>query len=164
MTVVSSILDFFNIQNITLLIALWGAILSTYKLLSDRNKTKRTLKVEVSYGFMTLENDVGPNTISLTAINTGYRPITLTSVGYLLPDKKTMFIVEPQSNVKFPYTLLEGNQCSVWKIQKKMALELKENGYSGTIKIRGYYRSAIGNLYKSKPIKFDIEKALTYSE
>jgi hypothetical protein len=120
--------------------------------------------VYLAYGFYAQGNIVGPSTISLSAQNIGYRDITLDSMGFIFPDKKYTFIVEPQSNVKFPYTLSEGKECSVWKTQKELAIELRDNGYSGKIKLRGYYRSAIGKIFKSKPIDFDIEKTLAENE
>lgn len=72
--------------------------------------------------------------------------------------------MEPRSNVKFPYTLSEGKECSIWETQKELATDLKNNGYSGKIKLRGYYRSAVGKIFKSKPINFDIEKTLAENE
>lgn len=157
--------NLFNITNITLFIALWGAILSTIKVASDYSKNARKLRVYLAYSFYTKGNTaVGPRIISFSAQNTGYRDITLNSNGFILPDKKYIFIVEPQSNVKFPYTLSEGKECSVWKNQKELAVELKNHGYSGKIKLRGYYRSVIGKLFKSKPIDFDIEKTLAKIE
>lgn len=157
-------MDLLTIENITLFIAIWGAALSTFKVLFDYSKNARKLKVQVFYGFVTQGNIIGPNTISISAINTGYRDITLNSMGFILPDKKYSMMTEPQSNVKFPYTLSEGNECSVWKTQKQLAIELKKHGYSGKIKLRGYYRTAIGKIFKSKPIGFDIEKTLAESE
>lgn len=155
-------MDFITKENITLLIAIWGALLATYKLLSDYRKSIRKLKVEVSYGFFTLrEGGVGSTVITITAINAGYREITLNSMGYILPDKKYVVIIEPQGNVRFPYTLSEGKQCNVWQTQKELAEDLRNNGYSGKIRLRGYYRSATGDTFKSKPIDFDIESALT---
>lgn len=157
-------MDLLSLENITLFIALWGALLSTYKVLSDYSKNKRKLKVKIAYGFMVHGTDVGPNTISISAINIGFRDITLNSMGFILPDKKFSTIIEPQSNVKFPYTLSEGTECTVWKTQRQLAVELKENGYSGKIKLRGYYRSATGTTFRSKPIDFDIEYTLAKNE
>lgn len=153
--------DLITRENITLLIAIWGALLATYKVISDYLKNVRKLKVEVAYGFITRRRSVGPNTITITAINTGHREITLNSMGFILPDKKFLLMIEAQSDVRFPYTLSEGKQCNVWQTQKELAEDLKNNGYSGKIKLRGYYRSATGDTFKSKPIDFDIELALT---
>jgi hypothetical protein len=91
----------FTFENITLLIALWGAILSTAKVLYDYSTNIRRLKVYLAYGFLAQGNVVGPNTITISAVNVGYRDVTLNSMGFILPDKQYVLIVEPQSNVSF---------------------------------------------------------------
>jgi hypothetical protein len=158
--------NLFTITNITLFIALWGAILSTIKVLSDYSKNIRKLKVQIAYGFQR-EIDGSTMCISISAMNVGYRDVTLNSVGYILPDKKYL-MSNPQSdvksNVKFPCTLSEGKECSVWETQRQLAIDLKTNGYSGKIKLRGYYGSAIGTVFKSKPVKFNIGATLAKTQ
>jgi hypothetical protein len=157
--------NLFTITNITLFIALWGAILSTIKVLSDYRMTKRKLEVKVTHSFISQGNIVGPLMFSIDAINSGSRPITLNGVGFLLPDGRKTIMMEKISNVDFPYTLTETNpQCSVSKFQKQLAIELKKNGFEGKIKLRGYYQSATGEIFKSKPFKFSIENALSSAE
>lgn len=150
-------MNLLTLDNITLVLAMWGALLSTYKVLSDYRKSMRSLKVKVAYGFGITRRDVGPNVIMITAINAGYRDITLNSMGFILPDKRYLLLTEPQSNVRFPHTLSEGKECNVWQTQKQLAEELKSYGFSGKIKLKGYYRSATGKTYKSKAIIFDTE-------
>lgn len=150
-------MTFLTIDNITLVLAIWGAVLSTYKILSDYRKSTRNLKVTVSYGFGVGEGEVGPNVLLLSAINVGHRDITLSSMGYILPDKRFLLLFKPQSNVRFPYRLSEGNEVSVWQTQKQFAIELKGYGFSGKNKLKGYYKSATGKIYKSKTFIFDTE-------
>ena len=160
--------NLFTITNITLFIALFGVCLSTAKVLFDYSKNIRKLKVQINFGFLTDTDVIASKMgISIVAMNVGYREITLNSMGYILPDKKYL-ISMPQrnlkSNVKFPCTLSEGKECTVWEPQKKLATDLKDNGYSGKIKLIGYYGSAIGKTYKSKPVDFDIDNALARTE
>jgi len=152
--------DWINKENLTLFIAVWGAGLSTYKAVSDYRKNVRRVKVELSYGFISQANILGPMLIILSAANVGNREVILNSMGYLLPDGKRSVTIEPQSDVRFPYALSEGKKCLVWKEQRRFAEELSKHGYSGKIKIRGYYQSATGEMFKSKPFDFDIESAL----
>jgi hypothetical protein len=145
---------------ITLLIALYGAILSTYSIWASRQEHKRELKVRLSYGFST--SPLAPKGLLLIieALNTGRKTITLSSMGLILPtkDKKYFTFLRPNSNVNFPHDLTEGKSCSVWISTKELSENLKLEGYSGEIKLIGYYGDAIGGRYKSKPIKFDIDK------
>jgi len=150
-----------NKENITLLLAVWGALLATYKVVSDYRKNIRRVKVVLSYGFHSQGNNVGLSVITSRAVNMGSREVTLNSMGYILPDGKKAIIIDPQSNVSFPHSLSEGKDCYVWKEQRKWAEELRIHGYSGKIKIRGYYGSNTGEIFESIPIDFDIESALS---
>jgi len=144
---------------ITLLIAIYGALLSTYSVWTARQEHKREIKVELSYGFMRNPlSGVGPTLLILSALNTGTKTVTLTSTGLILPKKKYLFFAQPESNVSFPYDLPEGKNCNVWIATEELAKDLKREGYSGRISLKGYYRDAIGGYYKSKSIKFNIEK------
>lgn len=146
---------------ITLLIAIYGALLSTYSIWTRRQEHKREVKVELSYGITRSPLlEVSPLMLILSALNTGTKMVTLTSMGLILPrkDKKYLTILQPESNVTFPYELLEGKNCSVWIGIEKLAKDLKHEVYSGKIDLKGYYKDAIGNEYRSKSVKFDIEK------
>jgi hypothetical protein len=96
----------------------------------------------------------------LSASNTGKKTVTLTMMGLILPtkDKKYLDFLRPNSHVRFPHDLLEGKSCSVYIELKELSNELKQEGYSGKISLKGYYKDAIGGRYESKSIKFNIEK------
>lgn len=145
-------------ENITLIIAVWGAALSTYKVISDHWKNIRNIKVKISYGFVSMGNRVGPDVLHIEAINTGYRDISLNSVGIILNNNSRLFIMAPKGNVQLPHTLKEGKSCTIWKEQSNLAQQLKKNGLSGNITIKGFYGSATGKVYESKPKKFDTER------
>jgi hypothetical protein len=144
---------------ITLLIAIYGALLSTYSVWTARQEHKREVKVELSYGLKTNPiSGVSPTLLILSALNTGTKTVTLSSTGLILPRKKYLFFPRPESNVTFPYDLPEGKSCSIWIATEELANDLKREGYSGRIALKGYYRDAIGGYYKSKSVKFNIEK------
>ena len=149
-----------NIQNITLFIAIWGAVLSTYKIVSDYQSKKRKVKVKITNGFIAQGNEVSPQTLNISAINTGLKDVTLHSVGFLFPNDIWSVMVE-HNGLTFPHKLAEGTQCNVWKFCWQLANEFRRHGYNGIIDIRGYYRSATGDFYKSKPFKFNVDKDWT---
>jgi hypothetical protein len=144
---------------ITLLIAIYGALLSTYSVWNARQEHRREIKVELSYGFMrNALAEVSPPLLILSAMNTGAKTVTLTSTGLVLPRKKYLFFAQPESNVAFPHDLPEGKSCSVWIANEELAKDLKREGYSGRVKLIGYYKDAVGGYYKSKSVKFNVEK------
>ena len=148
---------------ITLIIAVYGAILSTYMTWNARQEHKREIKVQTSFGFIKSPfSGVSPLMIISTAMNTGRKTVTLSSVGLILPnkDKEYLTFLKPNSAVSFPYDLVEGKSCQVWDTAKELAVDLKREGYSGRINLKGYYKDAIGNEFRSKPLRFNIDKAL----
>jgi hypothetical protein len=149
---------FITRQDLTLIIAIWGAFLSSYQLISDYLKNKRSIKVELSYGFLSNVRSVGPNILSIQANNIGFRNVTLSSVGLIINKETQMIIMDPIGNVQLPHTLGEGQSCVIYKEQLDLARQMVNNGFSGKVKLVGVYKSAIGKTYKSKPIEFDIDE------
>ena len=144
---------------ITLIIAIYGAVLSTYSVLISKQQYKREIKVVLSYGFIRNPlSQVSPTMLFIAAHNTGEKTITLTSMGLLLPNKKYLNFLRPDSNVSFPHELLAGKDCNVWVTTKELAEDLKREGLSGKVSLKGFYRDAIGGDYRSKSIKFNIDK------
>lgn len=155
------LIELLNKDNIILLLAVWGALLSTYKVVSDYRKNTHRIKVELSYEYHNQGKNVGPSVITSRAVNMGSREVTLNSMGYILPDGKKVVLIEPESNVSFPHSLSEGKDCYFWVEQRKCAEELRKLGYSGKIKIIGFYGSNTGEILKSEPIDFDIKSTLS---
>lgn len=153
--------ELLNKENFILLLAVCGALLFTYKVVSDYRKNVRRIEVELSYEFHNQGNNEEPSVITSRAVNMGSREVTLNSMGYILPDGNKVVLIEPESNVSFPHILSEGKDCSIWIEQREWAEELRKLGYSGKIKIIGFYGSNTGEIFKSEPIDFDIESTLS---
>jgi len=94
----------------------------------------------------------------ITISNPGNRDVTINVPTILLPDRKTVVFPNPQSNVNFPYKLEEGTECKLWTEMKDLAMQLKENGYCGTIKLRAKVEDGAGQIYKSKAWEMDLDK------
>ena len=143
---------------ITALVALYGAIISTYTLYSQRKEKTRQVNVKLTTGFLTsINGGHSPPVLFLEASNPGHIPVNLTSPGIILPDKINIVFPIPLSDVRFPYDLMPGKSCRVWVDLKGLASDLRNKGYSGNIKLIGFYRDAIGKEHKSKKYKLDIE-------
>ena len=147
---------------ITLVIASYGAILSTYSVWSKRKEQRREPKVSLRYG-VRLNPILGhrsPPRLIIRAVNSEKETVTLTSMGLILPrrDNNLFSPYVPNSDVSFPHDLLGGKNCDVWFETKELAENLKREGFSGKIKLKGYYGDAIGRMYKSKSINFDIDE------
>lgn len=132
--------------------------LGTVGLWHKFNEKKRKIRVELNIGLLIGGLQPSPPMLLLSAMNPGNRGVKLNTVGLILPNKKNMFFPIPQSNVTFPYTLPEGERCTVWVEAKQIAQDLKKEGFTGKTKLVGYYTDALNTTYKSKPINFDINE------
>ena len=144
---------------ITLIIAIIGVIVSIYSVWNARQQNKREVKVSLRYGALLLARPL-PRVI-LSAKNTGNKTVTLSSMGLILPRKENNYFIphhpDTMGLVTFPHDLKDGKNCDVYLEPKNLAEELRLEGFSGKIKVKGFYRDAIGRKYKSKSFTFNID-------
>jgi hypothetical protein len=95
-------------DDITLLLAAWGAFLSTYLAIREVRKDKRQLKIILEYVEFF-------HKYRLVITNTGHRPITIEQIGLALRSRDGMFDPVPSGSewankeeVKLPLTLEDG--------------------------------------------------------
>jgi len=165
---------------VILLIALYGAILSTLVFVFN---VKTRVKVTISYGISTGGQFQDQWYYHIQAVNRGNTTTTLKTPYIFLP-KSRQFpkglkvpLVNAYTDVdKFPYVLYPGRSCTVWTGAKKLARTLtykdertyigpdrpasNDTIYKGKIKIRGVYEDTTGKTYKSKKVPFDIDEEL----
>jgi len=137
---------------ITAIVAVYGAILSTYNLIIKRRENTRQVNVTLTWGL--LSNMPEPITMFfLKAANPGKRTVTLTECHIELPDKSQLVMPYSQGTINFPHDLEEGRDCTVWFSVGEVVQVLLSKGYTGNLSIRAVYRDALGREYKSKPFK-----------
>lgn len=148
-----NLMSLFTFQNITLVIALWGAILSTVTVIFDYSKKRWKLKIEIR---QTLDGSMG-----ISATNIGHENVTFNVVGFILPNNKLFWNPKDAQKYQIPYTLEVGKSIVMPQGDpKQLAKELRENGFSGKTKLRGFFKTDTDKIFKSKPFIFDIEKTL----
>lgn len=143
------------VQIITAIVAVYGAGISTYTLVSNNKEKKRQIKVSLSIGYIVDRGNGDDPMLIITVTNPGFRTVTINTPEILLPDGKKMFFPDPLSNVTFPFELHEGKNCMLWTKRQDLLEELIRAQYSGTIKIKGACRDATDKVYISK--SFDIK-------
>ncbi|PNX47154.1 MAG: hypothetical protein BV456_11340 [Thermoplasmata archaeon M8B2D] len=143
---------------IILVVAVWGAGLSTLLGILKFIENKRILKIQLSSGLIRLSSSNIPTVIMITCTNIGKRPMQITSYGLKLPDKKFLSVMQPIFPIKFPMKLSDGDSFTLHFHINDIAIGLSENGYSGKIKMKGYVGDSIGKRYFSKKMKFNIDE------
>jgi hypothetical protein len=92
---------------ITLLIAIYGALLSTIIAVREFTKDKRRVKVKCHYALAVIPpRDEKCKFISIDFVNTGHRPIQINQAGILLSDGSSiMQLVSKAGKIPLPKKL-----------------------------------------------------------
>lgn len=95
------------LQALTLVLAIYGAVLSTYTVWRARRRDRPALKVSMShaYGVGAL---AGGTWLTLTVVNVGHRPVTVCNPGFQLPDGARLISPEEEARLGLPDRLAEG--------------------------------------------------------
>lgn len=143
------------VQWATILIAIYGAALSTALLITMLLENRRMLKVVLSTSDIIVHRPGQTEIVmKLSCSNIGKRPITLNSYGVELPNKKILMFFN-QAPDRLPKTLKDGEQCVLWKNLKNVSKTMNKEGFSNTIKLRGLFGDVTGKKYFSKKIEFN---------
>ncbi|MBU7034525.1 MAG: hypothetical protein HXS49_04995 [Theionarchaea archaeon] len=132
---------------VTLIIAVYGAILSTISVVLRYLEQRVRLNVSFSrvlYPFKGMAKDV----YQFTCVNSGKRSVALTGYGALLPgDNKLIAEWEPESPCSLPQILRDGDFCTLFVEYKRFVEILRQEGYTGKLNIRPFFSDALGNKY-----------------
>ena len=143
---------------LTAILGIYGAALTTYSISSARKQNRRQVKVTVNYGYLTYGRALGDEQMFiLSASNPGQRAVTLTGVGFQLPDKRTLVLPYPQGT-QLPHQLMEGTNCQHFVSIRDVARELSRSGFSQKVKLIGFYRDAVDVWHRSRPFPFNISE------
>lgn len=155
-------------QIITLLIATWGAILSTllaYKTYRDDTRICHTTINRVAgiyYGIDGPERKVNDVIIGNVA-NTSKRPVVIESA--ILFNKKLGSLIpihspthKPFQSSNLPCKLEDGDKFSSWFPYSQIVKFFTDKNLYGKQKVRFIFSDTSGKIYKSKNLKLEIEK------
>lgn len=142
---------------ITAVVAVYGAILSTYNLLVARGERTRQVTTTLSWGLL----GIGPEPVTaffLTAANPGRRTVTITGCHLLLPNRKQIVMPHAHGTVQLPYNLEEGKNCMFWFPVTEVVRSLISEGFSSEVSLKAVFRDALGKTYESKPFRGNIQE------
>jgi hypothetical protein len=99
--------------------------------------------------------------LAIEVLNTGFRTVIITRGGVIFPNNEQILSTVPASDPStYPIELLEGQNRHLQIPPQNVAKMLKNDGFSGIVKLRGWCQDALGKVYKSKPLDFEIEQWL----
>ena len=142
------------IEIIIALVALYGALLSTWNFVQNIRSRKRKLTVQIEKG----RSASGQDIIIMRIKNPpGYATVTFDSPQFILPNDKIVMIGNPLNGVRFPYELTGGNHCPIIYLKQDVERGAKSFEYSGVIELRAKVVDGADKAYISKtPFKLDL--------
>jgi hypothetical protein len=145
-------------DNLTLVIAVWGAITGTAAVIvtvAAYFRDRGHLKVRVSIGRLTESSGWSEPLLFVETVNAGRRQIEVTGAGLTLesgPDR--LFLTGNPTYYKTPAILAEGETHKTWTALTNVAREVNRLGHG--LPVRAYYRDSLGREY-STPIPSNIK-------
>ena len=171
-------------QAITALVAIYGAVISTYNLIQQRKKERRNLKIDVSaekcdkveginkYGEPIRKPDV-PTRV-FTILNIGQRAVMVDRFDLCIKNGECIEV--PQVNLGYygeggifqyhddflplPYDLLPDRKYHLRIHDEDIAKVLHEKGYSTKLELIGRFIDQAGNSFKSPSFWLDLNEFL----
>jgi hypothetical protein len=140
---------------VAVIVAAYGAGLSSYNTYIARKQSQHQIAVKVTFGWLTNGPNLSEDMLMVEASNPGHRAITLTSVGFLLRDGRQLALLDPQGSKSLPHHLAEGTNIMHWIPMREMSDTLHKNGLTGKVKLRGFYKDAVGATHQSERASFN---------
>jgi hypothetical protein len=139
--------------------------LSIASLLYTYSQNKRKIEVDIDIDFH--EQFI----VKLCAFNSGYRSVALIKSKFCINNKplhieegwhgdtlNNQVWIAQIKEIEFPFGLKEGHVVCYTFSARQMAEFLNYKGFSGIVKLSGYFKTAHKVIVTSESIDFDIEK------
>jgi hypothetical protein len=133
---------------VTLALATYGALLSTFVFYQSWRKDKRRVRIVARPTF--LQYDDGSFSSRLTEIevvNLGNRPVVVNAPSFKLPNAKYMNFGDADGLRDFPKRLEDGEKASIRLTNQKIAKAVKSVEFSGKIHVRPTRTDTAGKRY-----------------
>ena len=150
-------------EMITIIIAVYGAVLSTVNIILFIKAHRTSLLVELSKGYLVGKGHKDKNLyLFWNVYNKGAKNVNLSMVGFRIKIIKDDFKIPYQTppGIQLPFEIKPGQSYCCFTTTKQIAEALRDAKCSGKIRIVGYFSDAIKNRYYSKPFIFNIEENL----
>lgn len=147
------------------LIALYGAILSTFNWRQAVKRDRRQLRVKLESAIPVQDDEFGNTYIKLTATNSGHRTVSVTSLRLELENKSHIPLSMAASHWMFPATplpaaLSDGQSAQAFISYRALAEALIASGRTSRTKIIAVCEDSVGNIFKGDTWEVDPDQFL----
>lgn len=145
----------------TLIVAVYGALLSTVIAIRELTKDKRRVKVTCNVSLVPLSSDETWEFISIDVVNIGHRPIQISSAGIIMSDGN--YYTQLSSKLgknPLPKKLEDGESFTIMFDVDKIIEVLKHSNRQNVKYTKAFVSDAEGNKYKARLPRFFKDKKL----
>jgi hypothetical protein len=143
---------------LTFSIATYGAILSTIVFVYSITRERRRIVIKHAPGFFGYpDGGTGPTMACLEVVNEGHRPVVVGAPAILTPKKRKLVFFKAHGFNKFPRKLEDGEAETLYVPYEEIGLALKQDGYSGIVRLRPVCSDTTGKVYRGKVLKLDVD-------
>lgn len=139
---------------ITPAVAVLGLGLSIYNTIQARRDKRPKLRVQVSFGFLTVGPHLSDQKIFFEIGNGWSQSVTLASLCLPLPGNRSMAFIEIDGEKPMPVALAPGQSTRFWMNSDALEAGTFEAGLERHAKFRIMVRDALGNEYLSNKVSF----------
>jgi hypothetical protein len=148
-------------QMITAAVALWGAGLSTFLAVRQLLRDRRRLSVKVTWGLMDVPHEPrSRGVVTIVAANTGHRPIEITDLFFLMPDRRSLVVPGMQTSKPLPCKLEEGQSLSGQIMSLDFADGIVRGEYPEKLSVTPACRDGTGTVYRGALTKVGLAELL----
>jgi len=143
-------------QALTLPLAIYGALLSTIKVLADWSESRRRIEFAIKRGGVGSELGFEP-VVFLRVSNPGHREVTLDELGIELPENRELMYRHPKGEIgELPVGVGGWKSASAWIALSEIRTMLGRNYQEQTVQIRAKARDALGRVHLGPPVSVDL--------
>jgi len=138
---------------ITIGVAAYGAVLSTFVFIIQRIDKCRKIRVTASHGFGV---PGGEQLLVITAANIGHVNVTLSSFALRLPNRSQMILPYSQQEFRLPHELKPGQAAKFLFPLNEVLRGLLEHGYHGTEPLVPVVDDQAGAIHRGKAVRLGV--------
>ncbi len=97
------------------------------------------------------------NAVILIGRNEGFRTVWPSRAGFRLPNGLYLPITTPIVVSGFPCAVHEGQAVAAPQDARVLARDLLAAGFTGKVRLLGYFIDLLDNIYESEPFDFDVD-------
>jgi len=136
-------------------VALYGAVLSTFNWIYARRKERRAIRVTLDTAIPTYGAEFGRTFARVEATNVGHRPVSVTRLAIETSKGRLQAIHGDQfpglRDTPLPATLSDGQSAQLYMSYYDIASALVRAGLQGTIKLVPVCEDSAGGVHKGEP-------------